>query len=486
MLIKKLIKRKTVSKVASFAVFEEKLTLVCQSEEGTDWITDSLDVPTRGAWPRAFEQLILKHQLSGCAVRFVLGHGLYQSLVIDKPAIPRQEFASALPFLVKDLVTEPPANLVADGFDEPLKDRLQVVVTQRKLAQQLVSICLSLGCHPEFITTDEVVMGALTAENQSQLVLHARQKSGLQLTAFKQQVMCFQRQLRGFSQPLLGDDAASLQLDGLALELQRSLDFLSAQLRDAPIAQVLVSCDQEDNPQLAEALRQRLNVAVVPVSKVPESLTTFDARIAWAALEQPPLLNLFHESLKPQSRWLTLPNLVAGWAAGVVLIASVAGWLQWQEVRAQTRLAQEQSLLSDKQKALSAAKVALSDHMPSELKVKLSGDLEQQLVAKQATLKAIAMHDQSLQAGFAGMLKQLAQAASQDISLNRIHVQGGKLDLEGVARTPNAVPGWIQSFSQHPQLANRRFEVMSLGRNEDNIVTFSLQAQRRDEQEPQP
>lgn len=484
MLMKKLLSRKTVSKVASFAVFEGKLTLVCLTEDGNGWLSDSVEVASRESWTTAIAQLINTHQLNGCRIRLVLGHGLYQSLVIDKPALPRHELASALPFLVKDLVTEPPANLVADGFAEPIKDRLQVLVAQRSVVQQLVLACLANGCEPELITVDEVVLGQVTAEKQSQLILHSRQHSGLHLTAFKQQVMCFQRQLRGFSQPLTGLEQADLQIDGLALELQRSLDFLSAQLRDAPIAQVLVSCDSDDNEQLADALRQRLNVPVATVSGAPAELTDFDTRVAWAAQLQQPLLNLYSDSLKPQSNWLTLPNLVAGWAVGAVVIASLAGWQSWQEYRATQLLAQQQARLTQKQTELDNAKAALARHLPSELKVKLSGELEQHLAAKQATLRAIAMHDNSLQAGYATMLQQLAQAASQDISVSRIHVQGQQLDLEGVARHPNAVPGWLQSFAQYPQLADRRFEVMSLGRNEENRVTFMLHAQRSTETRP--
>ncbi|MGB7994676.1 MAG: PilN domain-containing protein [Photobacterium halotolerans] len=482
--MKKLLSRKTVSKVASFAVFEGKLTLVCLTEDGNGWLSDSVEVASRESWTTAIAQLINTHQLNGCRIRLVLGHGLYQSLVIDKPALPRHELASALPFLVKDLVTEPPANLVADGFAEPIKDRLQVLVAQRSVVQQLVLACLANGCEPELITVDEVVLGQMTAEKQSQLILHSRQHSGLHLTAFKQQVMCFQRQLRGFSQPLTGLEQADLQIDGLALELQRSLDFLSAQLRDAPIAQVLVSCDSDDNEQLADALRQRLNVPVATVSGAPAELTDFDSRVAWAAQLQQPLLNLYSDSLKPQSNWLTLPNLVAGWAVGAVVIASLAGWQSWQEYRATQLLAQQQARLTQKQTELDNAKAALARHLPSELKVKLSGELEQHLAAKQATLRAIAMHDNSLQAGYATMLQQLAQAASQDISVSRIHVQGQQLDLEGVARHPNAVPGWLQSFAQYPQLADRRFEVMSLGRNEENRVTFMLHAQRSTETRP--
>jgi len=482
-LLNRYFKKKSRNKQACLAIFADSITVV--HESGQEWITESIATSTAGEWAAAITSLLAKHQLDGCALRLVLGHGLYQSMLIEKPELPREEYSTALPFLVKDLVNESPLELVADGFPAPLKDRLQVFVTNRAQVEQLIRICSDTGCEVVSISAEEVAWGQLTAPSLSQLVLHCRRNASLQLTAFKQQAMCFQRQLRGFPSPLLdekqaGDIGNSLQLDGLALELQRSLDFLSAQLRDSPITQLLISCDDDDDSALAAELSQRLSVAVAAITPQHQVLTSNAARIAQAALMEPEGagINLYSDALKPQTQLLTLQNVVLSWVLAVVVMATMAGWYSWHTYQQQQQLAAERSRLDSKQSELDRAKTALAKHIPSPLKVELAGELEQHLAAKQATLKAIEMHDDSLQVGYAGLLRQLSDAASGNISLNHIRITGKQLDLEGLARTPDSVPSWLKAFKGYSELSDRRFQLMSLGRNKQNVVTFKLLAER--------
>ncbi|WP_299019250.1 PilN domain-containing protein [uncultured Photobacterium sp.] len=477
------LKSKSRKKTASIAVFANSVTVAFESDQ--EWITDEVAVSTTGEWGKEIKSLLDKHQLAGSVLRLVLGHGLYQSMLIEKPELPREEYPTALPFLVKDLVNESPLDLVADGFPAPLKDRLQVFVANRKQVEQLIHDCSDAGCEVLSISAEEVVWGQLAAPSRSQLILHRRRNSNLQLTAFKQQEMCFQRQLRGFPVPLLDglkaeDTSSSLQLDSLALELQRSLDFLSAQLRDAPITQLLISCDDDDDSALASELSLRLSVAVSAVTVASPGLESNSSRIAHAALQSPEDvgINFYSDALKPQIQWMTLQNVVLSWVLIIVVMGSISGWYQWQNYQQQQQLAAEQQRLDSKKAELERAKAALAKHIPSPLKVELAGDLEQHLAAKKATLKAIEMHDDSLKVGYAGMLQQLSDAASGDISINHIRVSGSQLNLEGLARSPESVPSWLQAFKNYSYLSDRRFELMTLGRNKQNIVTFKLYAER--------
>ncbi|MDX1303785.1 PilN domain-containing protein [Photobacterium sp.] len=482
-LLNKYLKKKSHNKVVSIAVFTDSITLVYESEQ--KWMTDSVDISSVAQWAESIKTLIEQHHLSGSQIKLVLGHGLYQSLLIEKPEVTREELPTALPFLVKDLVNESPMELVADGFPAPLKDRLQVFVTNRKQVEQLIRCCADVGCELVSVSAEEVVWGQFTSSSLSQLILHRRHHAGLQLTAFKQQSMCFQRQLRGFSVPLIEGEGNPLQLDSLALELQRSLDFLSAQLRDNPITQLVVSCDGEQDAVLAQELSLRLSVSVSAVTPAHPVLESNGARIAWAALGEfgDSGINFYSDSLKPQRQYLSLQNVVMGWGVAIVLMATVAGWYSWQNYVEQEKLSAEQARLSDKRAELDRAKAVLAKHVPSPLKVELAGTLEQDLAAKQATLKAIDRHDDSLKVGYASMLQQLSDAASSDISVNRIHAAGKALDLEGLARNPDAVPSWLRAFKDYPSLVERRFQLMSLGRNKQNIVTFRLIADRTAQKE---
>ncbi|WP_305816037.1 PilN domain-containing protein [Photobacterium leiognathi] len=459
-------------------------TVVFVQAKTDHFVVDRMGVSNVSDWSDAARNLITQHQLSGCNLKLVLGHGLYQSLVIDKPEINADELSTALPFLVKDLVNDSPSELIADGFPAAIKDRLQVFVASRQLITKIVLTCHEAGCHVTDITAEDVSWSRFSDPNRSQLILHADADGNLQLTAFNEQVLCFQRQLRGFTLPLVDRqalDGGSFQLDSLALELQRSLDFISAQLRNNPISQLIVSCDNEDNQTLAEELNKRLNISVQAIQEIDPAIDTNAARLGWAALQRPKdaIVNLYSDSLLPTKQWMTLSNIAASWLVLIVLFAGWAGWNSWQNSIIEKDLARQSSLLSEEQQKLDHARAQVAALFADPLKVNESKALMKELEAKRATLKVIEDHDESLRVGYAGLLKQLADAASGDISLQHIYVSGQSMDLSGLARNPDAVPRWVGAFKTYPFLAERRFQKMTLGRNEKNVVTFQLQAERK-------
>ncbi|WP_157037806.1 PilN domain-containing protein [Photobacterium aquae] len=463
------------------ALFSDTVALVCRQDGA--WLVDEYSVRDSTGWPMAVRELAERHSLKGEHVQLVLGHGRYQSLLIEKPELPREEYPTALPFLVKDLVNDSPSELVADGFVSPLKERLQVFVANKNLVESLVQSLREAGCELKGISVEEVVWGQFGSPGHTQLLLQRRGKGNLQLMAFKQQVLCFQRQLRGFAAPVAKSDPAPsdvMQLDGLALELQRSLDFLSAQLRDVPVTQVLVACDGEDDALLATALGERLNVKVAALSLEEQLLSSNALRVAYAGLHsaEQSNINLFSDSLKPKTELITLSNLAAGWGIAIVILAACAGWFSWQNYQQQQRLQAEQRLLDSANGALARAKEALAKHLPSQLKVDMAAGLEKSLASKQMALNSIAMHDESLKVGYGAMMEQLSLAANGNISLSHIRVSGANMDLEGMARTPDAVPVWLQQFDQYKALSERRFQQFSLGRDRKNGVTFTLFSDR--------
>ena len=306
--------RKNPSLNAAISLFSDAVVIAVENE--ADVIVDSVPITSTSEWPSVIERLIAKHQLTGSQLAVVLGQGLYQSLLIDKPELSGDELTLALPYLVKDLVNEAPEDIVADGFSSLHNDRLQVFVSTRQQLNKIVSACQTGGCTVGCMTVESVVWSEFTVENRSQLVVHRYGNGNLQLTAFSQNKLFFQRQLRGFDVPLVSEpssDIQALQLDSLALELQRSLDFLSAQLRDDPISQLLISCDNDNNQQLALALNERLTVMVQAVEPSLSLLTSTGTRVAWAGLKQgfSSAINLYSQHLQPKRQWLSLNNMVA-------------------------------------------------------------------------------------------------------------------------------------------------------------------------------
>lgn len=473
--------RKPSALNVALALFSDAVVLV--AGDGSDVIIDSVSIEAVTEWSSAIEILITRHQLAGSQIAIILGRGLYQSLLIDKPNLSDDELILALPYLVKDLVNESPDDIVADGFDSLNNDRIQVVVTTRQQVNKIVFACQSVGCDVGCMTVESVVWGEFTAQHLSQLVVHRYGNGDLQLTAFSQQKLIFQRQLRGFAVPLVAavdSDIQALQLDSLALELQRSLDFLSAQLRDNPISQLLISCDNDDSQQLALALNARLNVIVQAIEPRLSLLSSTGTRIAWAGLQQgfSSSINFYSQHLQPKRQWLTLNNMLLSWLTLIFIIGLTSAVYSFKlhqlaptfiANKAQLTTAQQQLMLTQKQILL---------HVVSPIKQQHLSALEQEITAKQATLKAVANHDVSLMVGYGQVLVQLAEAASKDVAIERISISGTAMDLHGVARSPEAVPRWLGTFNRYSTLAQRRFQLLNIGRDKNNQVTFTLQAQR--------
>ncbi|SMY36606.1 MSHA biogenesis protein MshI [Photobacterium andalusiense] len=465
----------------AITLYSDAVVVVVGSE--ADVIVDSVPITSTTEWSTVIEMLIAKHQLAGSQVAVILGQGLYQSLLIDKPELGADELALALPYLVKDLVNEAPEDIVADGFSCLQNDRLQVFVSTRQQVAKIIAACKSAGCDVGCVTVESVVWSEFTADNRSQLIVHRYGNGNLQLTAFSQHKLFFQRQLRGFDVSLVAmpnTDAQSLQLDSLALELQRSLDFVSAQLRDDSISQLLISCDNDDNHQLAQALNDRLNVTVKALVSPQPSLTSTAARVTWAGFKQgfDSAINLYSQHLQPKRQWLTLNNMLLSWLALTVLIATVSGCYSFKSRQLSPEIVSNNGQLTAAQTELALIQKQLLLHIVSPIKQQRVSVLEQEISAKQATLKAVANHDASLLVGYGEVLTQLAAAASTDIAIERISISAAGMNVNGSARIPDAVPRWLSTFNRYSTLAERRFQLLTIDRDDSNQVRFSLQAQR--------
>ena len=59
-----------------------------------------------GAWQETLLKTLVQSKLSDLHLDIVLNSKIYQTYQIDKPNIPETELSSALPFLLKDLISE--------------------------------------------------------------------------------------------------------------------------------------------------------------------------------------------------------------------------------------------------------------------------------------------------------------------------------------------------------------------------------------------
>lgn len=96
-------------------------------------------------WLRAVQSLLTRTQLSGSPVKALLPATLFQQVQIERPDVPEDELAGALPWAVKDFVNESVLQLSFDYYDLPTnpaaRPRLAVVCVPKSRMQLIAQGC---------------------------------------------------------------------------------------------------------------------------------------------------------------------------------------------------------------------------------------------------------------------------------------------------------------------------------------------------------
>ena len=438
-------------------------------------------VSTEGAdWQKVLVSTLQKAQVIDTSIDVVLNSSLYQNYQIEKPNVPAEELSLTLPFLLKDLISEKVTDIVADAMPLPSSNKLQVYVVPKAmvlgLAQALEKVKLKLG----HILVEDDVWG-LVATDTERFVLLQRSKNGAyKVSAFVDNHCVFQRTIRGVTAPLTGGASAEFQLDSVALELQRSIDYLSSQMRGATLHRMKVCCDDEDNDQLAKALDERLSVKVSCLTD--SGLESGALLTKYIAENYDAGINLYPVHLQPKVDRFTLNNVALVSLLLMIVMISAYGFNSWQNIQ----FAQDLSVLKVQEKEfnqqLTSLNQRLAKHRPSPAKAHAVERLKEEIRSKRDSLNAVSKYDDEQQAGYSGIMQSLATLGRNDISINYIRMDNEMLDIKGLAREPKAIPNWVNQFKNELNLVGRSFEKLKIGRNEQDILTFELQTKEGVEQ----
>lgn len=433
-------------------------------------------------WAHALIGALTTAGVKGLNVHIVLHSQLYQSYQIDKPAIPQEEWPNALPFLLKDLITEKAADVLADAYPLEGTNKVQAYVINKKSVIEVSHLLASLGCELETLTPEQEVWGRTSGKLQNFLLVQRSKGSHFKLDAFVNERCIFQRTLRGVVAPITGVASTALQLDGLALELQRSIDYLSSQFKATSLHQLKVCCDEEDQVELVQALDERLSVKVLPLVEDDPARVSGKVLAEAAHLIPQDTINFYQQQLKPKKELLTLNSIVSVWGAVAAIMLLVFALFQFQVMELNQQVMTANQLNSQLSTQADELKQKQAKHVPSAEKLAAVERLKKDIASKQASLEAISQFDAEQQVGYSGVMDSLAQLARSDISLSSIDINNSALDVKGYARDANVVPSWIAQFKQQISLMGRSFEQLSIGRDEQDVVTFELKSKRGSEQ----
>ncbi|PNI00052.1 MSHA biogenesis protein MshI [Vibrio diazotrophicus] len=467
--------RKKSKQIAVFAVVQPDAIYFSSSE--------SLALPehyplANNTWPHALVNALLTAGAKGLSVHVVLHAQLFQSYQIDKPSIPQQEWSSALPFLLKDLITEKSSDVIADAYPLEGGNKAQAYVINKKVVLEASSLLESMGCSLESVVPEQEVWGRNNGELKNYLLVQRSKGSHFKLEAFVSERCIFQRTLRGVVAPITGVASTALQLDGLALELQRSIDYLSSHFKGMSLHQLKVCCDEEEHAELVQALGERLSVKVTPLVGEAEHIVSGQVLAEKAPFVPTDVINFYQEHLKPKKELMTLSTIAAVWSVVTVVMLCLFAWFQFQNIQYQQQIKQASQQNTQLTGQFGELKQKYATHLPSAEKVAASARLKKEIESQQASLAAIAKYDASRQLGYSGVMDGLAKLSRRDISLSEIEINEATLDVKGMARDANVIPTWIAQFKDEVSLTGRSFEQLTIGRDEQDIVTFELKSKR--------
>lgn len=465
----KLKRTKPSLSLLSLVLLEDAVYLTFEGE------TKHFSIDASG-WLSALISALSDEAYAGANAIVTLGAHHYQSYQIEKPELPEEEWAVALPFLLKDLVSERVTEIVADGVLLPNSNKLQAYVLSQRVLTPLLALFEKQHIHLQRVVPEDEVWGQSLSDIQNFVLLHQSAKSSFKINAYVEQKNCFHRTIRGVMAPVTGENANSLQIDGLALELQRSIDYLSSQVKQAQFHKLYTCCDDEVDAELIQALEERLSVKVAALH---DSDSACGVLLSLHALHVGLSgVNLYPAHLKPKKEYFTLPTVLASWLVVGLFMGGVYGYTQYQNSQQQQQIDQARQQSEQLNQQLKELQSLVAQHQPSPAKLAAVERLEVDVKGKEASLKAVAQFEQSQQIGYSGVMSALARLGRNDISLSSISIQPNTLNVSGLARNPSVVPNWIKQFKDELDLVGRSFEKLTIGRNEDDIVTFDLKTKR--------
>ncbi len=139
-----------------------------------------VSVAQRSSLRVILDSIIKKHGLQGAACTWVLHRSYYQLLLLDPPAVEKDEVSSALKWQIKELINFPAQNAYIEYFPIPsplaVKEKIYVAAAQSQALQEVADIISAAGLNLKYIDISELALrniNALYGDDQCYLGLLA-------------------------------------------------------------------------------------------------------------------------------------------------------------------------------------------------------------------------------------------------------------------------------------------------------------------------
>lgn len=257
-------------------------------------VATGFEVCTPAGRSAALTALVERRQLEGSLVVAVVAVDQYQLFQIERPAVEDDELVDAVRWRLKDLLEYSPDDAVFDVFPFPSDaargrgELINVVCARKSLIKELAKLMESAGLELERVDIAELALRNLAARLEDSgrgvALVYLRPSHG-QVVLTKGPVLYLSRRIDVTAESLSDVVQQEMAVQGLALELQRSLDYYESQMGQVPPRQIHLLARQDGLP-LAEMLNVNLAAEVVRLDGSTLGIPELDERsvLASAAL----------------------------------------------------------------------------------------------------------------------------------------------------------------------------------------------------------
>ena len=230
-------------------------------------------VSIQGSQPKAelLKQLIDEHSIPHGLVTLSMAIEDHNIHKLARPSVEDSEMKQSVIWLLKDRLDCSVEDAVVDTIDYPagcqLDDQIMVVQTSKTKIQKQVDIIADAGLELKAIDITELVLGDILQnypgiENGIALVLD--HEDGATLLVYRGDYLYLIRKLSGITDLIscLPVEGNMMMADQLLLEVQRTLDYYDAQMRQPPLAGILLAPSFADISALADYLDKNLSTKV--------------------------------------------------------------------------------------------------------------------------------------------------------------------------------------------------------------------------------
>lgn len=240
-------------------------------------------------YPGILKNWFVTHKLANYDCHLVLGINDYQRTKIDTPPVPENEIALAIRWKIADLIDFPVDEGVFDYYPVPAingsEATLEVIASPNSVIKPKIEQCKLAGLALKVIDIQETSLRNLAMllpkNEQGVAVLYLQKSFGIILIQ-KNGVIYLVRQIAiGYEKLKLTNSFATDaldSLDALALEIQRSLDYLESYYRIGVISSLAIIPWTDNSQTLVDNLDNNygINAYLMDISMLMQCDSALD------------------------------------------------------------------------------------------------------------------------------------------------------------------------------------------------------------------